>query len=429
MSLPLRRTRAAAARFFFRNFFHGLLIAASAALWLVPLRLLAPLLPTALPVWLHCTGIAVFYAINRSIVTERRARFPAALRIYTAFAFICLMCMAFLLVSSVLWGSTHVLAALSQGLFPQATAGLRSSVDATFGLVVPLGMMAIGSLMVFGYTFGQRQLRIARVSLPVAGLRRQLRIAQISDIHVGQNLSRRQLSGFVAAVNRLEPDLICITGDVADGPRSNLDRYFPLLGELRARHGVWAILGNHDHYAGAERVAAALQRVGIGVLCDSAATLDVDGQALHVIGLDDRGRDWARGVSSAPVLDELVAAAPAGVPILLLSHRPDIFSQAARCGAVLTLSGHTHGGQLAVPWFGGRRRNLAELVTPFSRGLFARDGAFLYVNCGLGVTGQRIRLFTPREISLFELAAPVPERAAVPSVVPEFLNRAAPEIA
>lgn len=69
----------------------------------------------------------------------------------------------------------------------------------------------------------------------------------------------------------------------------------------------------------------------------------------------------------------------------------------------MTLAGHTHDGQLALPWFGGRRRNLAALVTAFDRGLFRRDAAHLYVNSGLGVTGQRIRRFTPREITVAEL--------------------------
>ena len=71
----------------------------------------------------------------------------------------------------------------------------------------------------------------------------------------------------------------------------------------------------------------------------------------------------------------------------------------------LTLSGHTHGGQLGIPWLHGRVRNLAEFITPFDRGLFERDGAYLYVNCGLGVTGQRIRLSTPREITLIEVGS------------------------
>ncbi len=93
------------------------------------------------------------------------------------------------------------------------------------------------------------------------------------------------------------------------------------------------------------------------------------------------------------------------MPILLLAHRPDIFPQAAAAGVALTLSGHTHGGQLALPWFDGRRRNLAAFITRFDRGLYRDRDSYLYVNCGLGVTGQRIRLFTPREITVFELAA------------------------
>ena len=110
-------------------------------------------------------------------------------------------------------------------------------------------------------------------------------------------------------------------------------------------------------------------------------TIEFDGTPLHVIGLDDRGRDWARGVASDQRLAELLEAAPAGIPVLLLAHRPDIFAQAAAAGVALTLSGHTHGGQFAVPWFGGRRRNLAEFVTDFDRGLYTRGDAHLYVNC------------------------------------------------
>ena len=108
-------------------------------------------------------------------------------------------------------------------------------------------------------------------------------------------------------------------------------------------------------------------------------------------------------MQSDAALAGLLEAAPAGVPVLLLSHRPDIFHQAAASRVALTLSGHTHGGQLAVPWFGGRRRNLAEFITPFDRGLYRRSDSVLYVNSGLGVTGQRIRLLTPREVSVFEL--------------------------
>jgi predicted MPP superfamily phosphohydrolase len=249
-----------------------------------------------------------------------------------------------------------------------------------------------------------------------------LRIAQISDIHVGQTLSAAQLRRFVARVNATAPDLICITGDIVDSPLADYAGFFPLLAELRARYGVCAILGNHDHYAGADDVVAALRHwTTFRVLRDSAVTIDVEGACVHVIGLDDRGRDWARGLESDDRLAELLEDAPAGATVLLLSHRPDIFRHAAATAVPLTLSGHTHGGQLALPWR-GRRRNLAEFITRFDRGLYRSGDSFLYVNCGLGVTGQRIRLFTPREVTVLELCPPDDPRLTtdhrLPSQVP-----------
>jgi predicted MPP superfamily phosphohydrolase len=122
--------------------------------------------------------------------------------------------------------------------------------------------------------------------------------------------------------------------------------------------------------------------------------------------VDDLGHDWARGVAEHPALPGLTRHVPDGAPLVVLSHRPDCFPQAARLGAVLVLSGHTHGGQLALPFrVRGRRRNLAEFITRFDRGLYRDGDATLYVNRGLGFTAQRIRLFTPREIACITLTA------------------------
>jgi predicted MPP superfamily phosphohydrolase len=270
-------------------------------------------------------------------------------------------------------------------------------------------MLSIGLTMGYGYVFGHRELSVNVIRLPLSNLwppGASLRIAQISDIHVGQNLGRRQLSTYVERVNAENPDLICITGDIVDSPHADVEALFPILGGLEARYGVVAILGNHDHYAGADRVVDQLRRwTDFHVLRDQALTVEMGEARLHVIGLDDRGRDWARGVCADTRLAELIADAPPDIPLLLLAHRPDLFDQAADAGIALTLSGHTHGGQLALPWFGGRRRNLAEFVTHYDRGFYQRGSSSLYVNCGLGVTAQRIRLFTPREITMIEMHA------------------------
>ena len=273
-------------------------------------------------------------------------------------------------------------------------------------------MAGIALAFTYGYTIGQRRLRVTRLTLALRNLPTAfdgLRIVQISDIHLGDNLTTRQLAQFVERVNALRPDLVCITGDIVDSAYTDIDDLLPRLADLRAVYGVIAILGNHDHYSGADRVEARLRQLTpFTVLRDECTSITVKDERLHIVGLDDRGRDWARGVPAVAYLDSVLPALPDGEPVLLLCHRPDIFPQAATGGVALTLSGHTHGGQLGVPWFNGRVRNLAEFITSFDRGLFERGGSYLYVNCGLGVTGQRIRLCTPREITLIEARSPDP---------------------
>ncbi len=402
------------ARWFFAYFWRLLLVVISSGQWLTLVWIVLLLRDMELPVWLHVLGIAGLYTVNRAVVVRRRVPTPRgsgwAIRAYAAWAFTALFCFVFFVGAAATWGLARgVLGALAVNA---GTVGapvlIENGVDGAFSWFVSFGMGAIGLLFTYGYVFGRRELVVTRLRLPVRSLAPgvPIRIVQISDIHVGQNLRPDELVRFVAQVNALEPDLICITGDIIDSPSADCDRFLPLLAGLHAPQGVCIILGNHDHIAGAARVVAALRRwTTFEILRDQAVTLTVKGSALHVIGLDDRGRDWARGRLSDAALGSLLAAAPAGLPIVLLSHRPDLFAQAASAGVTLMLSGHTHGGQLALPWFGGRRRNLAEFITDFDRGLYERDGSFLYVNSGLGVTAQPIRLFTPREITVIELQA------------------------
>src|SRR5207244_11385992 len=131
--------------------------------------------------------------------------------------------------------------------------------------------------------------------------------------------------------------------------------------------------------AGAGTGAAALRgRTRSGVLRDERVDVAIGGAVLPLLGVDDLGRDWARGVLEHPALPPLAAGVPAGRPFIVLSHRPDCFPQAARHGAALVLSGHTHGGQLALPWPSRRPRNVAEFITAFDRGLYRDGEATLY---------------------------------------------------
>src|SRR5206468_10749038 len=129
----------------------------------------------------------------------------------------------------------------------------------------------------------------------------------------------------------------CLTGDLVDSPATDLDAWMPELARLTARHGVFAVLGNHDRRTGADRVAAALARwSGWRLLRDEVATIEVAGARLHLVGLEERPEGQA-----ADALPDLVARVPGGEPFVVLAHRPSVLPVAAAVGVPLVLAGHT----------------------------------------------------------------------------------------
>ena len=392
-----------AKRAFFRSFFRLLLGFIALAEWVCVawVLLAAGLRP---PRALHILAPLAIFQLNRWLVTRRRSDrrrlLDALVRAYVAFAFTSIFCALFL-------GLAGLGALAGSLLVPLVPATLGEPIVRAYTWLVHAGFFIVAGLLVYGYVLGPRELAVSRIEVPVRGLPEPLvglRIVHISDLHVGQHLDVGELAEHVRRVNALQPDLVCVTGDLVDRAET-CALAFPTLAGLRARHGVLVTLGNHDFYAGAETVTEALRRLTpFTVLRDDAVHLDVDGARFTVVGIDDLGRDWARGVLEHPALPSLAAAVPAGNLLIVLSHRPDCFAQAARLGAVLMLSGHTHGGQLALPvWLGRGARNLAQFISRFDRGLFRDGEATLYVNRGLGFTGQKVRLFTPREIACLEL--------------------------
>lgn len=264
----------------------------------------------------------------------------------------------------------------------------------------------IAGMLLWGFTVGQSYVAHTHLRIPLEDLSetlRGLRIVQTSDLHIGNRMEGRRLQRLVARVNSLDPDLVVVTGDIFDFDPSVLEEGARALDGLRARYGVFAVLGNHDTYVGSEKVAAALRDHApvLRLLRRETVQLPVSAP-LYLAGIDDPGRDWtARGVD-LPDLDALAEKMPGDGPTVLLAHRPEIFPQAARLGFPLVLAGHTHGGQLALPSSGGRL-NLARLVTRYHRGLFQENGSVLYVNRGAGVAGPALRVNCPREITTIEL--------------------------
>ena len=261
-------------------------------------------------------------------------------------------------------------------------------------------------MLAWGFTLGRARLDRTHVRVELPGLHadlRGLRIVQISDLHIGNVLAGEPLSRIVAAVNELDPDLVVLTGDLFDFDPRFVEDGARRLGELRGRHGVYVVLGNHDVYTGTELVVSALgeQAPGLRLLRDERVRLPV-AAPLYLAGVEDPGRDWTARAIELPALAVLGGAHPSDGPTVLLVHRPEAFPQAARLGFPLVLAGHTHGGQIALPTPRGRL-NPARFVTRFVRGVYRENGSVLYVNRGAGFAGPALRFNCPREIATIEL--------------------------
>jgi predicted MPP superfamily phosphohydrolase len=266
-------------------------------------------------------------------------------------------------------------------------------------------LIGFGSVL-WGASVGNYRIRIDHVKLPsrrFAERHRDLRIAHISDLHIGSLLPPERLGELVARVNQLEPDFVMITGDIFDFDSSYVDAGCAELAQLRGRHGVYAVLGNHDVYTGADIVAGGLERhTSIRLFRDEWDVVEIGGAAMVLAGIEDPGHGWTERESESAVLERLASEIPDELPSLLLAHRPSYFAHAARLDFSVVLSGHTHGGQIALPL--AHHYNPSRLISRHTRGIFHSLDSTLYVSRGIGMAGLPLRINCPREIALLQLS-------------------------
>ncbi|MCA9791113.1 MAG: metallophosphoesterase [Candidatus Eremiobacteraeota bacterium] len=238
--------------------------------------------------------------------------------------------------------------------------------------------------------------RLVRVEVVLAGLPAAfegLTIGHLSDLHRGPLVPPRLLARGVDLLREQAPDLIALTGDFV----SVSGRYAPsvaqILSPLRARLGVYAVLGNHDHREGPARISRALEAVGIEMLTNRAVRLGLEG---WVVGVDDVNE-------GNPLPEQAMAGIPCQDFTILLCHQPDFAVEAAGLGINLQLSGHSHGGQLELPWLG--RLVLPEQAVLYPAGLarVAATDTWVYTNVGLGIVTAPIRYRCPPEVAVLTL--------------------------
>lgn len=268
-----------------------------------------------------------------------------------------------------------------------------------------LAVLLAGALLLAIYAFviepSRLVVRETRIVLPSwPAEMKGLRIAAMSDLHVGAPwITLDKLRQVVATANATQPDLIVLAGDfviqnVLGGDFIAPEQFAPVLKSLRARYGVFAVLGNHDWWYSAPRVKRALATAGILLLENQAVKITAAGKHFWLAGLADL---WEGRPDIAATLQQINDDAP----VIALTHNPDLFPQLPT-RICLTIAGHTHGGQVAFPVLG-------RLIVPsqsgerYAIGHIVEDGKHLFVTPGVGTSILPVRFRVPPEISLLTI--------------------------
>jgi predicted MPP superfamily phosphohydrolase len=280
---------------------------------------------------------------------------------------------------------------------------LRTGVIALSALTV-LGLL----LAIWGFLIEPGLLLVRHVTIETAkwpATLPPLRMVAVADVHAGAPyVGEAKLDRIVAEVNAQNPDVVLLLGDyviqhVLFGTPMPPDTIASHLGGLRAKHGVFAVLGNHDWYDGGKRVWRALENVGIRVLENSAVPLPGSENRIWLAGIAD---DSTRHPHPAGIFRPI----PEGAAVVAFTHDPAVFPDVP-ARAALTVAGHTHGGQVSIPFWGA-------LFIPgrsplrYAYGHIAENGNDLYVTSGIGTTALPVRFNAPPEIVVITLRAPSP---------------------
>jgi predicted MPP superfamily phosphohydrolase len=261
-------------------------------------------------------------------------------------------------------------------------------------------LAVVAALLIKG-TFCAVSPRVTRYQISVhkkAGALRCLRIALVSDIHLGVLIDHTQLTALCQKINALQPDLILIAGDLLDAGLPSLhdaDKISQTLRTLSAHYGAYVCLGNHDvrHGASVEETIAFFEQSGLHVLYDKAVLID---QSFYLIGRADYGFS---GTACAPraSLSALLSPLDASLPLLVIDHQPNQLQEAADAGVDVQFSGHTHKGQM----FPISLITHRQFETDF--GLWKKGDFTAVVSCGYGTWGPRLRMGSRSELVLATL--------------------------
>lgn len=227
------------------------------------------------------------------------------------------------------------------------------------------------------------------------------RIVQLTDLHIGPHLPRKRLERIAREVAEMDPHLIAVTGDIVDDRSEDLEVYASVFGAMTAPNGVFLIPGNHDIYAGWPAVERRLRRGDLGtLLVNESREITRGGATITLVGTGDPAGRGFPDADVSPDIDRSLAGIPAGRTIIALAHNPSLFPALAGGGVALTLSGHTHWGQVALPAAGW---SMAGMFLEDAMGINTRGRSLLYISPGTGYWGIPFRIGATGEITAVTL--------------------------
>lgn len=292
------------------------------------------------------------------------------------------------------FGAPMLLLSYALKLAYDLVTGAPLALPGTFALGFYLFMLGLGL-----YAVKIRRRWVRRLHLPVFiddldPAFEGFRVAQLSDLHIGGSMPPGLADKWVRMANEESPDVTVVTGDLVTSGVNFHDQIAQVLGGLRAREGSVVSMGNHDYFGEGDPLVDKLRTAGVKVLRNESMMIERGGATLRLSAVDDT---WTARADL-----ERTLAGPKPAPTVLLAHDPNLFDRAAELGADLVLSGHTHAGQLAMP-FAVERFNLARIAYRYTYGFYRRGRSTLYVHAGLGTTGPPARLGAAPEVVVFTL--------------------------
>ena len=272
--------------------------------------------------------------------------------------------------------------------------GLPVRPPTTYALGVYLAFLVVA---IWGVVIRRRWVIVRRFDVKIRELPAAFdgyRIVQLSDLHVGGISPKEVAAKWVRLANAEKADLAVLTGDYVTSGVAFHDDIADVIGEVVAKDGTFVSLGNHDYFGEGDPLIDKIRARGPTVLRNESHLIERGGETLRLAAIDDT---WTGRADLGRTL-----AGGDGHRTVLLAHDPDVFEEAARLGADLVLSGHTHGGQVALPFL-VRQVNLSRLVHRRTYGIYELGGSTLYVHGGLGTTGPPFRLGVPPEVVVLTL--------------------------